>query len=248
APFDATAPGEVLGTTPQITRSLALGDLNGDGWLDLVEGSTGRNGVYLNDGAGSFLPRTDLTNDTGNTRGVAIADFDRDGHLDVVAVNLNTHTRLYLNSGNGVDYTAYNVGPEPARADGVAVADMNGDGWPDVVVGTHQFRNSVVHFHTGNPAEPFGPNGVPGMPIDTNGLHTQAVLVGDLDNDGDMDVVLINEIGANVYFLNDGAGNLGAPIDIGAEIDNSQAGALGDLNGDGFLDLVVGNYMPGLVS
>src|SRR5690606_17881687 len=46
----------------------------------------------------------------------------------------------------------------------------------------------------------------------------------------------------------DGAGNLGAPIDIGAEIDNSQAGALGDLNGDGFLDLVVGNYMPGLVS
>ncbi len=248
APFDPIAPGEVIGTTAHTTRALALGDLNGDGWLDLVEGSTGPNGVYLNDGAGNFLPRRNLTSDTGNTRGVAIGDVDRDGDLDVVVANLNALTRLYLNSGNGLDFTGYDVGPEPARADSVALADMNGDGWLDVIVATHEFRNSVIHYHTGNPLEPFGPRGVPAQPIDTNGLHTQAVLVGDLDNDGDNDIVLINEIGPNVYFLNDGAGNLSAPVAIGAETDNSQAGALGDLNGDGWLDLVVGNYLPGLVS
>ena len=248
APFDPAGTGEVIGTLPQTTRALALGDLNGDGWLDLAEGSTGRSGVYLNDGTGNFLPRTDLTTDSGNTRGIAIGDIDRDGDLDIVASNLNSQTRLYLNSGNGIDYAAYDVGPDPARADSVALADMNGDGWLDVIVGTHEFRDSVVHFHTGNPDEPFGTNGVPAQSIDTNGLHTQIALVGDLDNDGDMDVVLVNEVGPNVYFLNDGAGNFGAPIDIGAETDNSQAGALGDLNGDGALDLVVGNYLPGLVS
>src|SRR5690606_18637199 len=41
APFDTAAPGEVIGTTAYITRALALGDLNGAGWLDLVEGSMG---------------------------------------------------------------------------------------------------------------------------------------------------------------------------------------------------------------
>ena len=200
APFDPAAPGEVIGTTAHTTRALSLADLNGDGWLDLVEGSTGPNGVYLNDGAGSFLPRRNLTTDTGNTRGVAVGDVDRDGDIDIVVANLNAHTRLYLNAGNGLDFTGYNVGTEPSRADGVALADMNGDGWLDVVVPTHEFRNSVIHFHTGNPWEPFGPRGVPGQAIDTNGLHTQAALVGDLDNDGDNDVVLINEMARTSTF------------------------------------------------
>src|SRR5690606_6914490 len=153
APFDPATPGEPIGTTPQTTRALALADMNGDGWLDLVEGSTQRNGVYLNDGSGNFLPRTDLTNDSGNTRGIAVGDIDRDGDLDVVASNLNTQTRLYLNSGNGVDFTAHNVGPDPARADSIALEDMNGDGWLDVIVGTHEFRNSVIHFHSGRSEE-----------------------------------------------------------------------------------------------
>src|SRR5690606_36271894 len=247
-PLDQTAPGVETGSTAHDTRARTICDPKGDGQLELVDGQPVTVVLCLNYGAGNYHPRNHLPGDSGNTRGVAIGDVDRDGDLDVVVANLNVHTRLYLNSGNGVDFVGYNVGLDPARADAVALEDMNGDGWLDVVVATHEFRNSLIYFHTGNPLEPFGTNGVPGQPIDTNGLHTQTALVGDLDNDGDNDVVLINEIGPNVYFLNDGAGNFGTPVAIGAEEDNSQAGALGDLNGDGWLSLVVGNYLPGLVS
>ncbi len=244
-PFDPSASGEDVGTAEQIraTRDLVLADLNGDGLLDLVEGSIGTNGVYLNQG-GAFPARTNLTGDGGNTRGVAVGDINRDGALDVVVGNLNTVPRLYLNSGDGVQFTGSDITSSESRTDAIALADFNGDGWLDVVVANHQFVNNRVFYHTGNPSEPFGPDGVDGVELggeDDRVMHSQDVLVGDLDNDGDIDIVIINELQENYAFLNDGAGHF-TPVQIGAEADNSQAGALGDLDGDGFLDLVVANY------
>ncbi|HEU4619989.1 MAG TPA: FG-GAP-like repeat-containing protein [Gammaproteobacteria bacterium] len=239
--FSSASAGEPLGGEAQITRGLAFGDMNGDGFIDIVEGDAGVNGVYLNDGAGNFTTRTALTGTTANTRAIAVGDVDGDGDLDIVAGILNSAPlRLYLNSGDGVTYTVSDIGNLKVPTDSIALADFNGDGHLDVVTGNHnQFRN-YLYLNSGNPQAPFSPTDS-GLRITNAGNDTQSILAGDLDNDGDIDLVEMNQNQRNAYYLNDGKGNF-VGHGLGADPDNSQSGALGDFNGDGFLDVFVGNF------
>ncbi len=68
-------------------RALAVGDLNGDGYLDLVAASIGAPPlIYLNDGNGQFLEQIDFgfTGDLNNVSALALGDLDGDGSLDIV--------------------------------------------------------------------------------------------------------------------------------------------------------------------
>jgi len=239
-PFNPSASGENVGDSEHTTRALVLADMNGDGLLDLVEGAEGTNGVYLNEG-GSFPIRLPIAPDTDNTRGIAVGDVDGDGDLDVVAGNFNGRPRLYLNAGDGVQYTASDISSDAWKVDSIALADLNGDNHLDVVVAVHWDTVRRLYLNTGDPAAPFGAEGVEGQPVGSAPRFSQDVLVGDVDNDGDADLVMINELYPNRLYINDGGGTF-TETTIGQEADNSQAGALGDLDGDGYLDLVVGNY------
>src|SRR5262249_49172765 len=87
------------------TRSLALGDLNGDGALDIVVGNLcDPSQVYLNDGASlpTFVAARTLrvgTNNRDTTRSVAVGDLNGDGVLEVIAGNSNDRCAVNLNRG-----------------------------------------------------------------------------------------------------------------------------------------------------
>ncbi len=96
-----------FGTGTDYTWSLALGDMDGDGDLDIVSGggldlvsNTGtQSAVYLNDGQGNFATVRNFGTGSDITASVAVGDMDGDGDLDVVTGNYGQQNVVYLNDG-----------------------------------------------------------------------------------------------------------------------------------------------------
>ena len=176
------------------TTSIALGDLDRDGDLDVVEGNNVLDSVriYWNDGTGRF---TDSGQSLGSdsTCAVALGDLDRDGDLDIVAGNgdwllQNQPDRVYLNDGAG-NFADSGQSLGALSTGAVAAVDADGDGDLDLICGNGIFDGSGSQ---GQPTQLWWNDGT-GV-FSESGLvlgdgRTPALVVADLDRDGDLDVV-----------------------------------------------------------
>jgi FG-GAP-like repeat/FG-GAP repeat/IPT/TIG domain len=132
--FDSTNFYALLGNPV----SVAAGDFNGDGKLDLavanVGGSVGAVSILLGNGEGTFQPAVNY--DAGSTPdSVAIGDFNGDGKLDLVVANhLGATVSVLLGNGDGTFQSAVAYPTGGANPSSVVVGDFNGDGKLDLAV------------------------------------------------------------------------------------------------------------------
>jgi hypothetical protein len=227
---------------PPYPYSVALGDLNGDGRVDLVLTDRGSLvSILLGDGAGGFGPaREDYF--VGGAWFVALGDLNGDGRLDL-AVSDRYGDRVSVLLGDGTGRfgaaTPFAVGAFPTS---VALGDFNEDGHLDLAV-TNSYGSHTVSILLGDGTGGFGA----ATPFAV-GANPWFVALGDLNGDGRLDLAVANYNGGTVsILLGDGTGAFGAAthFPVGAY---PTSVALGDLNGDGRLDLAVTNSGSNSVS
>ena len=185
---------------------------------------------------------------SGSSLGIATADMNGDGLVDVISPNSATSTgdgvSVFLNAGGGTlgtptSYTTRGAGPGGYQPYALAAADFNGDGKADI---------ASANFESGGAFQPFSVSllfgdgaGALGAPTNTAvGLSPDGVLAVDLTNGGLPDVVVANRGSNSISVLSNNDGVLAAAVDypVGQAPSNI---ATGDFNGDGKPDLAVSN-------
>lgn len=224
-------------------RGLVLGDLNGDGFLDLVasETSKGRVSVSLGRGDGTFLAPTNFfVGGKGKyTITADLADINGDGHLDAVVANKTRGQSDFVTMlGDGTGNLGPAVHQKVAGTKGlfsVRAVDMNGDGDVDVVVTGRRTANVSVLLNDG--AGHFTLLG-----SYKAGKSPHDVVIGDFNGDGLQDVVVGNYSNHNITYLPGmGGGALGGGTNFNTPGKHPTSLAVGDFNGDGHPDVVVTN-------
>ena len=167
-----------LEDTAETSANASLGDLDGDGDLDIVL-AKGRHWplkdwVLLNDGAGGFGERRELPGSADNTYTAALADLDGDGDLDLVVGNDRPdHKRIYRGDGAGSFVLAGTFGDAAWPTRNVTVADLTGDGRPEIIVanrgGAENRSANYVCVNDGAGAFPRVPGPVPELGHDDRG-------------------------------------------------------------------------------
>ena len=247
--------------SPQ-TYGAAWADYDNDGWLDLVISSSSRNfqpcRLYRNGGSGLFARMTaeevgPLASYASHGFSVSWADYDRDGHLDLFvangAIDIPQPDFLFHNQGNGRFASITNSMTTPSLATAFGGwTDFDNDGGMDLFVAQIATPNELYRADgQGQFFEITEGSGISGT--DSASVSTAW---GDFDNDGDLDLLIVNlgfegPIVSNWLYRNNGDGKFERINEgpVAEDLDHFVSGTWVDYDNDGWLDLFVTILGPG---
>ena len=237
------------------------------------------NRLYRNLGGWSFSDVTEQAGlgDEGFGLGVAVADYDNDGDPDMFVNNYGPNV-LYRNNGDGTfsDVTDESgIQPGQELGAGASFLDVDSDGNLDLYVANYvdfTYENHALHYIDGTPtyAGPRDYQPVPDVLYRNNGDHTftdvsveagirqhqgsgMGLVAADCDNDGDVDIFVLNDVAGNFLFLNDGSGKFqeaGLTSGTAYNMYGDELGSMGvdcaDYDNDGWLDFIMTSYQSEL--
>ncbi len=225
--------GAAVIVAPVVTQptTLAIGDFDGDGHMDVAE--PGRNvdadQVHFGAGNGAFLAGPRQVAIASPARYVAAGNFGGDPHPDLLVVSKAAKSMSVLLSNGLASWAAPDslVLPGTSGARGPALGDLNGDGRDDIVLGYSDLAALSVWL-----TQPDGHLGAR-TDLSTVNASTQEIALADLDHDGKLDILYLpsNNPSIGIQWLRGlGGGSFGAPQAI--PLNATTGFAVGDFNGD----------------
>lgn len=235
-----------IGMSNVKNTSVAVADIDGGNGPDIVIGNSDKNLVFINDGAGGFLEKTQPVSFTSaiNTQAVALADVDNANGVDVIA-GINGINRLFLN--DGTDSGSFNdSGQTLGNSDTIAITtgDVNGDGYQDLVTA----NNGANRIWINSKVNPGNFDLDQSYSFGDSDSNTRAVVLANIDKDDDLDLITGNRGGPNRVWINN-IRNLDSEKGVFSENepaqelgnDDTESVIMYDVDNDGDLDLITGN-------
>ncbi|QNM86919.1 T9SS type A sorting domain-containing protein [Polaribacter pectinis] len=221
------------------TLDVEVKDLNNDGWLDIIGITGGNLEIYKNMNGENFIPiHTQVIDEEGED--IEISDVNNDGYFDILISHRNGETPIskVINNGN-FDFQSitpiYTFGGTGYKAYNFKCGDVDKDGYIDIVVGASDV--SEIHWLKNDG------NGNFTYQYIVSSIACNKIDIGDLDNDGNIDIIAAGNYSygnSDLNWLENNSEGFSSPTKIDTQ--SLKSITLGDIDNDGFLDIVGTSY------
>jgi hypothetical protein len=256
--FNPTPAYITVGNTPQ---TVITGNFNNDKWPDLAVTNILDDTVSILTGRGRGHFNVATVPGGAGPSGITAADLNGDGKVDLAVANAGEQATgsgagitLLIGKGDGT-FTAGGSLNTVGRPFQIVAADLNKDGSPDLItadggINSPTGANDISVLMSGR-RHRF----LPAVQYASQGDTPEGVAVGDINGDGNLDVVSSNFNGNGGgdlgLFTGDGTGKLtaigGIPANGTASSDGTGQAIIADMNGDGKPDILAANFNDGFV-
>lgn len=231
---DGTFAGtQSYGQTAGVGNDFAVGDLNGDGNLDLIYDTNNLQiGWVAGNGDGTFGGMTFISSAaTGDNTPLELTDLDGDGNLDLLRLDpTGSVVRGYLGNGNGTFGAAQTLTAAGGTGTTMQLVDVNNDGVNDIVVGADD-RISVSLGSSDGTFSAF-------TSMSSPSIGENRLVVADIDQDGNLDIISGDYLTTNEVYIRYGSGDGSFSSVETYEVDGVFSSLVSaDFNSDGLIDV-----------